>query len=189
MTKQPQNRPSPDELAKSIATGGASVTSVDERHFGIRIARDGTWHYLGTPINRPALPKLFATVLKKDDAGIFWLETPAEKGRIDVDDAPFVAVELTVEGEGRRARLHFRTNLDDKFTAGPDHPIRVEIHPDTEEPSPYILVRDNLEALITRPVFYELAELAEEVGDEGALELQLWSEGVMFRLGFTEPGD
>ena len=86
-------------------------------------------------------------------------------------------------------RLHFRTNLDDEFTAGPDHPIRVEIHPDTEEPSPYFLVRDNLEALITRPVFYELAELAEEVGNEENLELQVWSEGVMFRLGFAGLGD
>ena len=189
MTKQPPNRHSPDDLAKLIATGQRSVTSGDEQHFGIRIARNGQWYYLGTPINRPALPKLFATVLKRDDAGIFWLETPVEKGQIDVDDAPFVAVELTVEGKGQNMRLHFRTNLDDEFTAGPDHPIRVEIHPDTEEPSPYILVRDNLEALITRPVFYELAELAEEVGDEENLELQVWSEGVMFRLGFAGLGD
>ncbi|MEC7395884.1 MAG: DUF1285 domain-containing protein, partial [Pseudomonadota bacterium] len=96
---------------------------------------------------------------------------------------------LTVEGEGRDTCLRFRTNLDDEFTAGPDHPIRIEIDPQTKEPSPYILVRDNLEALIARPVFYELAELAEEVGDEDELELQVWSEGVMFRLGSAAPGE
>ena len=143
MTKQPPNRRSPDDLANLITAGqpNSAATTTEERHFGIRIARDGKWHYLGTPINRPALPKLFATVLKKDDGGAFWLETPVEKGRIDVDDAPFVAVELTVEGEGRDTCLRFRTNLDDEFTAGPDHPIRVEIDPKTEEPSPYILVR------------------------------------------------
>ena len=191
MTKQPPNRRSPDDLANLITAGqqNSAATTTEERHFGIRIARDGKWHYLGTPINRPALPKLFATVLKKDDGGAFWLETPVEKGRIDVDDAPFVAIELTVEGKGRDTCLRFRTNLDDEFTAGPDHPIRVEIDPETEEPSPYILVRDNLEALIARPVFYELAELAEEVGDEDDLELQVWSEGIMFRLGSAAPGD
>ena len=189
MTKQPPNRPSPDDLAKLIATGQPRIDSADEHHFGIRIARDGQWYYLGTPINRPALPKLFASVLKRDDAGTFWLETPVEKGRIDVDDAPFVAVELTVEGRGRKTRLRFRTNLDDEFTAGPEHPIRIEIHPQTKEPSPYIRVRDNLEALITRSVFYELVELAEGVGNEENLELQVWSEGVMFRLGFAGPGD
>ena len=78
MTKQPPNRHSPDDLAQLIATGQRSVTSGDEQHFGIRIGRNGQWYYLGTPINRPALPKLFATVLKRDDAGIFWLETPVE---------------------------------------------------------------------------------------------------------------
>ena len=87
MTKQPPNRRSPDDLANLITAGqqNSAATTTEERHFGIRIARDGKWHYLGTPINRPALPKLFATVLKKDDCGAFWLETPVEKGRIDVD--------------------------------------------------------------------------------------------------------
>ena len=87
MTKQPPNRRSPDDLANLITAGqpNSAATTTEERHFGIRIARDGKWHYLGTTINRPALPKLFATVLKKDDGGAFWLETPVEKGRIDVD--------------------------------------------------------------------------------------------------------
>ena len=107
------------------------------------------------------LVKLFSTVLQREDDR-YWLVTPVERGLIDVDDAPFVAVEVIVEGEGQATRLTFRTNLDEEILAGPEHPIRVEIDPATEEPAPYIHVRDNLEALIARPVFYELAELAEE---------------------------
>ena len=193
MSKQPPNPPSPDDLANLIeGKDGPSAQSGEaqaDRHFGMRIGRDGTWYYLGTPIKRMPLVKLFSTVLRRDDKGDFWLITPVERGRIDVDDAPFVAVGLTVDGEGQDTRLTFRTNLDEEIVADAEHPIRVEVDPETEEPTPYIHVRDNLEALIARPVFYDLAEMAEEatVGDD--IELRVWSGGNMFRLGNAGPGD
>ena len=134
------------------------------------------------------LVKLFSTVLRREDDR-YWLVTPVERGLIDVDDAPFVAVEVTVEGEGQATRLTFRTNLDEEIRAGREHPIRVEIDPATEEPSPYIHVRDNLEALIARPVFYELAELAEEVLDGQEIELRIWSDGAVFSLGMAGTGE
>ena len=192
MTKQPPNPPNPDDLAEFIVGKTEVPISTDtptaDRHFGIRIARDGTWHYLGTPIKRMPLVKLFSTVLRREDDH-YWLVTPVERGLIDVDDAPFVAVEVTVEGEGKASRLTFRTNLDEEILAGPEHPIRVEIDPATEEPAPYIHVRDNLEALIARPVFYELAELAEEVLDGQEIELRIWSDGTVFSLGMAGTGE
>ncbi len=192
MTKQPPNPPNPDDLAEFIVGKTEVPISTDtptaDRHFGIRIARDGTWHYLGTPIKRMPLVKLFSTVLRREDDR-YWLVTPVERGLIDVDDAPFVAVEVTVEGEGQATRLTFRTNLDEEILAGPEHPIRVEIDPATEEPAPYIHVRDNLEALIARPVFYELAELAEEVEDGQEIELRIWSNGTVFSLGMAGTGE
>lgn len=193
MSKQPPNPPSPDDLANLIeGKDGTSAPSGEpqaDRHFGMRIGRDGTWYYLGTPIKRMPLVKLFSTVLRRDDKGDFWLITPVERGRIDVDDAPFVAVELTVDGEGQDTRLTFRTNLDEEIVADAEHPIRVEVDPETEEPTPYIHVRDNLEALIARPVFYDLAEMAEEAAVGDVIELRVWSGGNMFRLGNAGPGD
>ena len=192
MTKQPPNPPNPDDLAELIVGKTkapiSTHTPAADRHFGIRIARDGTWHYLGTPIKRMPLVKLFSTVLRREEDR-YWLVTPVERGLIDVDDAPFVAVEVTVEGEGQATRLTFRTNLDEEILAGPDHPIRVEIDPATEEPAPYIYVRDNLEALIARPVFYELVELAEEVEGGHEIELRIWSDGRVFSLGMAGTGE
>lgn len=151
--------------------------------FDIRIASNGTWYYRGSPIGRKALVKLFSTVIKRDDYGDFWLETPVEKGRIQVDDAPFTAVEIVVSGSGRDQVLRFRSNVDEWIEAGPDHPIRVETRPDSGEPRPYIVVRDRLEALILRPVFYELVELAEERRNGGETKLGIWSKGTFFPLG------
>ena len=107
----------------------------------MRIARDGTWFYRGSPIGRLPLVKLFASVLRREADGRYWLVTPAERGRIEVEDVPFLAVALTVEGEGRDQQLIFRTNLDEFVTAGPDNPLRVETAA-SGEPAPYILVRD-----------------------------------------------
>ena len=193
MTKQPPNPPSPIDLANLIeGTDGPSAASGDtqgDKHFGMRIGRDGTWYYLGTPIKRLPLVKLFSTALQRDNKGDFWLITPVERGRIDVDDAPFVAVGLTVEGEGQDTVLTFRTNLDEEIVAGIEHPIRVEIDPETDEPTPYIHVRVNLEALIARSVFYDLAEIAEEATVSIGNELRVWSGGNMFCLGNAGPGD
>lgn len=149
----------------------------------MRIARDGTWYYMGSPIGRQAMVKLFASVLKRDDSGDFWLITPAEMCRIQVEDAPFTAVAMETTGSSREQALSFRTNLDEIVTAGGDHPIRVEVDEKTGEPAPYIHVRDGLEALITRAVFYDLVELAVERTGAGGDMLGVWSDGVFFEIG------
>ena len=154
--------PSAENIAASVsaATRGKGLPPVHLWNppfcgdLGIRIARDGTWFYLGTPIGRPALVKLFSSILKKE-AGKYYLVTPVEKVGIQVDDAPFVAVDV----DHRDGDLHFTTQVGDTMIAGPDHPIRVERNPKTGEPSPYVLVRSNLEALIDRKSFYRLVDL------------------------------
>ena len=152
----------------------------------MRIARDGTWFYRGSPIGRLPLVKLFASVLRREADGRYWLVTPAERGRIEVEDVPFLAVAVTVEGEGRDQRLIFRTNLDEFVTAGPDNPLRVETAA-SGEPAPYILVRDGLEARLARPVFYELVELGTEEPIGETTQFGVWSRGVFFRLGEPAP--
>ena len=150
--------------------------------FDMRIARDGTWFYRGSPIGRKPLVKLFSTVLRREN-GEFWLVTPVERGRILVDDAPFVAVEVDAMGEGAERRLTFRTNVDDVVTADAEHPIRVDHDPASGEPSPYITVRDGLEARILRPVYYHLVEMGEFAVRDGEEQLGVWSCGRFFPLG------
>lgn len=144
--------------------------------------------YLGSPIGRKELVCLFASVLKRDVDGTFLLETPAERGRIVVEDAPFLAVELDWTGDGPSQCLSFRTNVDQIITAGPDHPIRVMHDAATDEPTPYILVRPGngrlgVEARINRAVYYELVALAEPEWIDGRHLLGVWSSGVFFTLG------
>lgn len=148
----------------------------------MRIARDGTWYYQGTPIGRPAMVKLFASIIRRD-GDTYFLVTPVEKVGIVVDDVPFVAVRLQVEGSGEQQRLRFFTQVDDEFVAGPLHPIRVMIDEKTAEPSPYVLVRWNLEALIHRNLFYQLVELAVEREIEGRNWLGVYSDGEFFGIG------
>ncbi|WP_418592283.1 DUF1285 domain-containing protein [Ponticoccus sp. (in: a-proteobacteria)] len=143
----------------------------------MRIARDGTWFYLGTPIGRMGLVKLFSSILRKDGEDYF-LVTPVEKVGITVEDAPFVAVDFEAEGAGPDQVLTFRTHVDDHAVAGPDHPIRVERDPETGEPAPYVLVRANLEALIDRKSFYRLVDL----GTHHDGWFGLWSSGRFFPL-------
>jgi len=152
----------------------------------MRIARDGTWYFQGSPIQRKKLVKLFASVLTRDESGDFWLETPAERCRITVADAPFLAVEMVVEGVGENQSLTFRTNVDDIVIAGPNNHIRVGAVKKTGEPLPYICVRDGIEALITRAVFYDLVELGIEKNQKETATLGVWSEGVFFCLGNLE---
>jgi len=144
----------------------------------MRIRRDGSWDYMGSPISRLSMVKLFSTILRHDDDGKYYLVTPVEKVGIRVDDAPFVAVELQTEAQGRDQILHFRTNVDDVVTLDKAHPLRIQLA-DNGEPSPYILVRDRLEALISRPVYYELAGMVEEIDGQYGV----WSAGVFFSLG------
>jgi hypothetical protein len=127
----------------------------------MRIATDGTWYYMKTPIGRPALVKLFASVLKREDDNYF-LVTPVEKCGIAVDDAPFLAVEMKVEGDQRDRVLSFRTNVDDWVACGQDHVLRFEPEPDTGGLKPYVHIRRDLWAKVTRALFYELVDLGEE---------------------------
>jgi uncharacterized protein len=151
----------------------------------MRIARDGTWFYRGSPIGRLPLVKLFASVLRREGDGSYWLVTPAERGRVTVEDAPFVAVAVDKEGEGRDQRLIFRTNLDEIVAADKSHPLRIETAEDGT-PAPYVLVRPGLEARLARPVFYELVELANEEIVAGERRFGVWSGGTFFCLG--DPG-
>lgn len=189
MTDKPAPSKALDHLADRLAAptrGGAAPAlrqPTDCGHFDIRIARDGTWYYRESPITRLPLVRLFSTVLRREPDGSFWLQTPAERGRITVDDAPFVAVELTRHGEGREQELIFRTNIDETVAVDAEHPLRILIAPETAEPSPYVLVRNGLEARLNRPVFYELVELGREerVGDTTLYGV--WSRGRFFPLG------
>lgn len=154
--------------------------------FDMRIGRDGTWYYRNSPIGRKPLAKLFSTVLRREPDGSYWLVTPYERGRIIVDDAPFTAVELNVEGQGRQQVLTFRTNLDDAVTADAEHPIRIAHDAETGEPSPYIMVRNGLEARLVRSVYYQLVDLGEERRVDGAMMYGVWSSNRFFPLGSLE---
>ena len=178
---------------ENSASGNSSPTTARRRRrppvelgdLDIRIARDGTWFYRGSAINRPALVKLFASVLRRD-GDEYWLITPAERGRVIVEDTPFIAVEVERQGQGHNQRLSFRTNLDEIVTAGPDHPLRVETAADGT-PAPYILVRPGLEARLARPVFYELVDWADAAREAGESRFGVWSGGEFFELG--DPGE
>ena len=149
----------------------------------IRIGRDGTWFYHGSPIGRKPLVKLFAGVLHRDEDGDFWLETPVEKCRIRVDDAPFTAIQMFVDGVGSEQQISFSTNIDEIVIADAAHPIRVEVDTVSSEPSPYIWLRDGPEALIARAVFYDLVALGAEVEINGETVLGVWSCGQFFSIG------
>ena len=164
-----------DQSTAKVSTDSSAV-------FDIRIAADGTWFHEGRAIRRKRLVKLFASVLKRDESGDYWLETPVEKGRIVVEDAPFTAVEVEESLRHGRKVLSFRTNLDDWVEAGEDHPIHVTVNQETGEPRPYVSVRNGLDALILRPVYYRLAEAAEE--EEGRSGVR--SNGVFFPLDGRE---
>jgi hypothetical protein len=149
----------------------------------MEIRRNGQWFYMGTPIGRPALVRLFSTVLRHDDDGYYYLVTPVEKVRIRVEDAPFLAVRVERHQEGGVQYLKFSTQTDDVVVAGPDHPIRVSFQADLE-PSPYVHVRDRLDALISRNVYYQLVEWGEEVEDGGRPALAVSSAGQRYIIGY-----
>lgn len=176
--------PSAESLASSaraVQKGGLPPVHLwNPPHCGqidMRIARDGTWFYMGTPIGRAELVRLFSTILRKD-GDEYVLVTPVEKVGITVDDAPFVAVDFDQRGDD----LIFETNVGDSMTAGPENPIRVVRDAITGEPSPYILVRANLEALIDRKSFYRLVDLGEHAEHDGTQWFGVRSRGVFFPI-------
>lgn len=158
-------------------------------HSDMRIAADGTWFHAGSPIGRRELVKLFSSILRREPDGSHVLVTPAEKLDIDVEDAPFVAVEADCEGEGQTRRILFRLNTDDVIACGPDHRLDVRVAADGT-PRPYVHVRGGLQALVNRPSFYALADLALA---EGAQPPGLWSDGTFFpfmgETGMTGAGN
>lgn len=146
-------------------------------HSDMRIAREGTWFHQGSPIGREAMVRLFSTILRREPDGSYVLVTPGEKLDIDVEDAPFIAVELKSEGEGKVRRLAFRLNTGDLVVAGPANALRFANGADG--PTPYLHVRGGMEARVARPVYYELANLAL---DEGGDPLGVWSDGAFFAM-------
>ena len=175
------------ELARLAASGRRPpVERWDPPHCGhsqMRIARDGRWFHEGRPIERPEMVRLFGSILRREPDGSYVLVTPVEKLDIEVEDAPFVAVELKSEGSERDRSLAFRLNSGETVIAGPRHPLRCEQGPDG--PRPYVLVRNGLDARIARPLYYELAELALAEAEGESRATGLWSEGQYFPL---EPG-
>lgn len=151
----------------------------------MRIAADGTWYYLKTPIGRPALVKLFASVLKREDNKYF-LVTPVEKCGIQVEDAPFLAVEMNVEQRATGCILHFRTNVDDWVACGPEHALRFEPEPGTGGLKPYLHVRRDLWAKVTRTLFFDLVELGEERDVAGRPMFGVVSMGSFFAMAGAE---
>jgi hypothetical protein len=191
----PLTNPPPDAIA-GMTLGEIAALAADGKlppvdrwnptHCGdsaMRILADGTWLHEGSPIGRIAMVRLFSTVLRREPDGGYVLVTPVEKLSIAVDDAPFVVVEMSSEGSGEQRRLAFRTNVGDLVVAGAAHPLTLEDRGHGEHP--YLRVRGGLDALIARPVYYELANLAidEPAGLDGAVGL--WSDGAFFALGQT----
>jgi uncharacterized protein len=162
------------------------------------VRRDGTWLYRGSPIERKALVCLFSSILRREADGEYWLESPAERGRIQVEDTPWLAVELDWCGSGRDQKLRFRTNIDEIVTAGPDFPIRVSHDVLTCEPTPYLRVRPPaparhgrptglpIEARICRAVYYEMVALAVVERIRGVPKLGVWSQRSFFPLGIVD---
>lgn len=156
---------------------------------GIRVDRDGVWYYHGSPIQRKELVCLFASTLTRDEDGGYWLVTPVEMGRIEVEDVPFLAVELFSAGQGRERVVSLRTNIDEIVTADAEHRLFVVTSAASGEPTPYVGLERGLQARLTRPVYYELVALAEEREHDGHQEVGVWSRGTWFALGSiaTEP--
>ena len=180
-------KPSLDDLAMSVKTSenSSNLPPVHDWNppfcgdLDMRIARNGTWFYQGSPINRFALVKLFSSILKKED-GQHFLVTPVEKFRITVEDAPFVAVDFHVTGSGSAQSLTFETHVGDIVTAGPDSPMHISHHADSGEPSPYIIIRDGLDALIDRKTFYRLIDLGVHQKVNGESWFGVFSGGTFF---------
>ncbi len=148
----------------------------------MRIASDGTWFYCGSPIGREAMVRLFATVLRRDDDGRTYLVTPVEKCGITVDDVPYIAVEMKVEGAGRHQILGFRTNVGDAVVVDQGHPLRFDHDGVNGGLKPYVLVRGRLEARLARPVLYDLVELGEAEEIDGRSWFGVWSSGRFFPI-------
>ena len=166
---------------KEFHDGYPPVENWNPKHcgeIGLEIKSDGTWYYMDSPIGRKRLVNLFARILRKEKDGSYVLVTPVEKISIKVEDVPFIAIDVDIMGSGKNKTLKFTTNTGDTVIASKDYPLRVEIDKNTKEPSPYILVRSNLEAKISRSVFYDLVN----IGDNYENYFGIWSAGHFFSI-------
>jgi hypothetical protein len=185
----PETKPPIDFAGQSLAALAAAIEArgaappVDRWHpdhcgdSEMRIARDGAWYHQGRPITRPAMVRLFSTILRREPDGSHVLVTPVEKRTIEVEATAFRAVEMTMAGEREQRRIAFRLDSGDAVIAGPEHPL--SIVDSADGPSPRIAVRHGLEAEIARPLYYELADIALAEGNDPA---GIWSDGVFFAL-------
>jgi hypothetical protein len=155
-------------------------------NLAIRIDREGIWHYQGSPIRRKDLVCLFASALRRDDTGRYWLVTPSEMGPIEVEDAPLLAVEVFQAGQRNRQILSLRTNVDEIVSVDAEHPLEVRRCPSTGDTIPYLRLDRRLEARVIRPVYYQLAALGVEAHVEGRPCLGVWSSGQLFPLGWLD---
>lgn len=174
-----------DLLRQANAAGAAPVDAWNPPYcgdIGLRIAGDGTWFYQGSPIGRMGLVKLFARILRRDGDGLHYLVTPVEKVLVTVDDAPFLAVEMAVAGEGADATLVIRTNVDDVVEVGARHPMRFTLEPIGGGMKPYVRVRGGLDALMTRSLYFELMERVVDGEIAGGSVPGIWSGGTFFLL-------
>lgn len=165
--------------------GSDAPGPVGERLYGMRIDRDGVWHHEGRPIERKALVKLFASVLRRKSDGSYWLVTPVERGRIDVEDVPFVVVELAADGVGSEQTIRVRTNLEEWVTLGADHPLglrRPQGRSADAAPILYVEIRPGLEGRVLRSVYYDLVDFGDEYRYDNVTRYGLWSAGQFFAL-------
>lgn len=190
MTKK---EPNLSNLSQGAQNNGPGPVGIEPRpgqiicgDIDMRIDQQGLWHYLGSPIGRMEMVKLFSTVLRRDEVGDHWLITPAEMCRIQVEDAAFMAVELTTTGVGKNQEISFRTNIDKTYTLSDDYPLRVEINPETQEPAPYLALDHGLEAKLARSVFYELVDLGVAETIEQDHIYGVWSKRHFFAIGNAE---
>jgi len=153
----------------------------------MRIAANGDWFYRGSRIERKNLVRLFSTILRREDDGRYFLQTPVERGEVLVEKAPFMAVLMEVEGEGEAQKLTLETNVGERFVAGPDHPLSFSLDLDSGEPLPLLDLDRGLTARLSRAVFYQLVDLAVPRGAAGPLEI--WSGGVAFSLAALQPAN
>lgn len=158
-------------------------------NLGVRIDRDGTWYYHGSPIHRKELVCLFASALRRHASGRYWLVTSAEMGPIDVEDVPFIIVELYCAGNGNDQRLSFRTNVDEIVPLDKDHPLIMDCRPALNETVPYIVVRPGLEGRLVRSVYYDLVARSVECEHQGSQRYGVWSFGSFFPLGTADATD
>ncbi|MFZ1415149.1 MAG: DUF1285 domain-containing protein [Defluviicoccus sp.] len=175
--------PTPPEgtAAPGPAVGPVGVRIIED--LDMRIDRDGRWYYHGSPIDRKALVCLFAQTLRRAGDGSYWLVTPVEAARVIVEDAPFIAVEAFLGGEGRDRTVSLRTNIDEIITVNAEHPLYVVLDGASGEPSPYVRLDAGLTARLSRSVYYELVNAGGEEAIAGKRQYGVWSCGQFFCLG------